>query len=109
MVLALCSLGQQREKGGFIDSILALKILIGTNTRKIFEERFSTCIRNGTVYWQWDSDHPEILQCLSDGDFFFRRAGWCLPGILGFRKVVVFADLNPTFPFNLRDIQTGNL
>lgn len=38
MVLALCSLGQQREKGGFIDSILALKILIGTNTRKIFEE-----------------------------------------------------------------------
>lgn len=36
MVLALCSLGQQRKKGGSIDSIWVSKILIGTNTKKFW-------------------------------------------------------------------------
>ena len=53
-------------------------------------------------------DHPKIFECFSDCFLFFR---WTLglSGILGFRQIIVFAYFNPTFPFDLRDIEVGHL
>ena len=69
MVLALCSLGQQREKGGFIDSILALKILFVTNTRKIFELQLPESIKSRIIFIRCVSE-PLIVHhpvCFSPG------------------------------------------
>lgn len=49
-----------------------------------------------------------MLQCLRNGSFLFRWALW-LPGILGFRFIVVLALNNAVFLLYLSDIETADL
>ena len=51
-------------------------------------------------------NHPKVTQCLRDR-FFLLRWALGLPGILGFRFIVVLALNNAVFLLYLSDIEAG--
>ncbi len=70
-------------------------------------------LRNGIIgiltdhFW-YALDNTIILQCISDGCFFFRGTAWCLSGIIRFWQIVVLPNFQSAFSLNLRNVKAGN-